>query len=266
MSAWTQRIGVGVDDFRLPIKEGLARAARLGFNAVELGAGGGEIAPARLSESGRRHLARMCGNLGLTTAALTADVGGPGLSDAAGVSARVELTVDVLTLAADLHVPVVCADVGQMVDPNTGEPDPVALDAIKAIGERADRLGTIFAIQTGADAPEHLAPLLSAIACPSLAVCMDPARLIGLGHDPMAGLQPLAEWIMLSHLGDATRGRPGHAGIETPLGQGQLDLPRYLAELSATPSNSPLILRRRDSRRPIDDLAAAMTLLQSLTR
>ena len=125
MSVWTQRIGVGVDDFRLPVKEGLERAARLGFNAVELAAAVGEVSPANLSESGRRHLARLCGNLGLATAALTADPGGPGLSDAATVDARVELTGRVLALAADLHVPVVCADVGRMVDPNTGEPDPV---------------------------------------------------------------------------------------------------------------------------------------------
>lgn len=253
-----------MNDFHLPVKRGLEQAARLGFGAVELDAASGEVSPSQMSESGRRHLSRFCRNLGLGLAALSADVGPGGLANAAAVDAHVERTLRILELAAALHVPVVTADAGSMVDPRSGEPSAVALDALRAIADHADRVGTIFGLQSGPDSPDALHRLFREIGCPSLKVCLDPAMLARFGHVPLEAVGALAEDIALSHLGDATLGRPERPGLETQLGRGQLDLPAYLAELAAAGYVGPLILRRRDSQRPVEDLAAAAQLVRPL--
>jgi sugar phosphate isomerase/epimerase len=242
----------------------LEQAAGLGFAAVELDAAAGETSPTELTESGRRHLARFCGNLGLDLAALSADVGPGGLADPAAVDAHVDRTRRVLELAADLRIPVVTADVGYLVDPRSGEPSPVVADALRAIAEHADRVGTIFGLQSGPDPPDSLHRLLRQMGCPSLKVCLDPAGLARFGHPPIEAVGHLAEDLALSHLGDATFGGPGRPGVETQLGRGQLDLPAFLAELAAAGYLGPLILRRRDSQRPVQDLAAAAQMVRPL--
>ena len=226
-----------------------------------MGAAAGEISPSQLSESGRRHLARMCRNLGLSVAALSAE--SLGLADPRTVDECVARTLPVLELAADLRVPVVVADVGPITDRDTEEPSSIAVDALRALADHAGRVGTRLALQTGPDSPEGLGGVLNAVDCPWLGVCVDPAMLVRYGHSPSAAIERLAEALLLSHLGDATSGGRGRTGLETQLGQGQLDLPAFLADLSAAGYHGPLILRRRDCRRPRDELAAAKRLLET---
>ena len=86
------RIGVDADDFRLPIKDSLRRAAELDFGAVEFATVEGELAPANLSASGRRHLARYLKGLGLELSALVADMPGVTLTDPRRADERVART------------------------------------------------------------------------------------------------------------------------------------------------------------------------------
>lgn len=260
----TQRVGVAVDDFGLPVKDGLQRAAHLGFRAVEIGATTGDVQPEQLSESGRRHLVRYLNNLGLAGAALSAEPGGPGLADPGVVDARVNQTRKIIELAAELGFRVVTAEVGRLVDPETDEILPIARDALQALGNHADRVGTFLAIQTGVDAPGKLYDALAAICSPSLQVCLDPAQLARSGHDPVAAIGPLANEIALSHFGDATLGGPASPGLETALGRGSIDLAALVAGLSDAGYSGPLILRRRDAHDPIRDLAAGIELVKSI--
>ena len=259
-----QRVGVGVDDFRLPVKEALRWAARLGFGAVQIGVARGQASPGQMSQSGRRHLVRACHTLGLSMAALADEPGGPGISDAAAADAHVERARMILELAADLGVAVVAANVGPVLDPVTGEPAPLAVEALRAIAEQADRVGTVYALQTGVDAPRGMRGALEALDCPWVRACLDPAQLACCGHDPVQAVAVLADWIALAHVADATMGGPAGGGVETRLGLGQIDLPAYLAELAGTACGGPLILRCRRSPEPVQDLAWARRQLESL--
>ncbi|MGL5094558.1 MAG: sugar phosphate isomerase/epimerase family protein, partial [Planctomycetia bacterium] len=64
-----QKVGVRLESFGLPVKEGLVVAARLGVEGVQFDAVG-ELAPGELSQTGRRHLLRLATTVGLKVAAL----------------------------------------------------------------------------------------------------------------------------------------------------------------------------------------------------
>lgn len=248
-----QLIGACADDFNLPVKQALQACSRIGFRAVEIGAARGEITPKTLSESGKKHLVRMCRNLGLSPVGLTLERGGPGWADASVVDQRVEQAKLVLELAAGLDVAIVSVQVGSLLG-REGTAAPHAVEAIRSVADHADRVGTLFAVQTGADVPADLAETLEHIACPALRVCVDPATLTRFGYDPVDAVESLAAVIGLSRVGDATAGRADRPGMETTLGRGQLDLHRYIAGLAAADYFGPLMLRRRESHHAIRDL------------
>ena len=259
-----QTIGVAIDDLRMPAKEGLQQAARMGFRAVEIGAARGELSPSNLSETGRRDVCRYLQNLGLHAAALTADAAGPGLADSAAVDAGVYRIQRILELAADLRVPAVTLNVGRLANAADDPAASIVTDALKALAEHTDRVGAVLAVQTGPASPDQLRQVLAGVGCPSLRVCLDPAMLACRGHDPSQAVAALADNIALSRLGDAVIGDPERAGAESAIGHGQLDLRTYLANLTAAGYHGPLILRRRDGDRPIDDLASGRQFVRSL--
>ena len=98
------KLGVDVQDLPLPTKAALGKAAELDFRLIELPAVEGEVSPTNLSKSGRRHLSHLVDSLGLSMAALVGDVPQTRLTDPQTVGKRVEVTLQVLALAADALV------------------------------------------------------------------------------------------------------------------------------------------------------------------
>jgi len=256
-----QSIGVDVDDFRLPVREGLRRASDLRFRNAEIGAVTGELAPPNLSSSGRRHVTRLVEGLGLQLAALTADLPGLRLTDPRSADQRVAETLQILELARDLKTPTVTASVGTLTHPDTGELSPLAVEALRRIGEYADSRGVIFAIRPSGDGAERTGQLLDALGCPSIRICLDPAALVMAGVNPLPLIERLPDRIALVHARDGTAGLSERAGRETRLGEGEVDLVSILAGLSAADYHHPYILRRTDSQTPSQDLEEGRTVL-----
>jgi sugar phosphate isomerase/epimerase len=251
------QIGVDADDFRLPIKDGLRRAAELEFGAVEFATVEGELAPSNLSASGRRHLARYVHGLGLELSALVADMPGVTLTDPRRADERVARTCRVIELAREIGAPVVTASVGALTHPETKAASPLAVEALARIGECADECGVTFAIRPSYDTADRVANVLTVLRCPSLHVGLDPAAMVMAGVNPLASFEQIADHVRLFHARDATAGFPDRPGHETRLGAGEVDLPRVLAMLNAAEYEGPLILRRVDSTTPVQDLTVA---------
>ncbi|RME41750.1 MAG: hypothetical protein D6788_00560, partial [Planctomycetota bacterium] len=168
-------IGAHVGDLRRRIKEVLPKVAEVGFQAVEIPAAEGEISPAALSTSGRRHLARFVEGLGLSLSVLSADLPGRRLTDPKTAQERVERTCAVIQLARDLHVPVVTSETGVLTHPDTGAPSPLALEGLARIGEVADGCAVTFALRTPQETGDRTASLLRMLDCPAIGVGFDPA-------------------------------------------------------------------------------------------
>ncbi len=249
------KIGVRVNDYRTDVKRGLQLAGAQRFNAVELSADAAELAPRNLAESGRRHLARLVAQTGMTFAALGSEAAGGGLADPARVDALVAATRDALRLAADMRVPVFTHDVGELHGLTEGERDGVT-DALRTLAAEAERVGTIYAVRSRLCTPDALAGLVETVDCPLVKLSVDPGALLMAGFDPLAALERFGEQVVLAYVRDAQRGDAEHPGRETALAAGRLDLPAYLAHLSASGCASTPILRRAQALNPAADLAA----------
>lgn len=250
-------IGVDVDDLRLHVKDGLRKASELGFRTVELATVRGDLEPSSLSSSGRRHLSRYVDGLGLRMAALVADLPGLRLADPSTVDEHVEATCRILELARDLEVPVVTASAGALTHPETGEPFPNPIEALKRIGEYADSRGVLYALRPAYDGGDRIARVLDELGCPSIRICLDPAAMVMAGANPLSVIEQLGSQITLMHARDGTAGMLERTGHETRLGEGEVDLISVLAMLSAADYAGSYVLRRTDSQTPIEDIASA---------
>ncbi|GIK16065.1 MAG: hypothetical protein BroJett003_10290 [Planctomycetota bacterium] len=258
------QLGVDLDDLRLPIKEAVPAAARLGFRAIEFGLGNPELSEAAASQSGRRHFLRFAKDYGLAAAAASADFPGLRLTDAVRVEERIDRTRAVLQAAGAMHVPVVTAGVGALTDAATGLPSATAIEALRQIARDAERSGVIYAIRPSADAPEHLAAFLSSLDTPHVRLCLDPAAMLMSGTSPHRLLALRSGDVVLSHVRDATAGAPGRGGAETAIGEGDVDFLSHLMLLDASGYHGPHIVRRQTSEHPLHDLASAREYLARL--
>jgi len=259
-------LGVLVDHLQLPVKEGLRRAAEMGFAAVELMATSPQVNPEVLGRTGQRHLARYVRDLGLRLAALGADLGAAGLGEPAAAEYRLDTLRRILELAAGLGVPVVTTRLGSVAEDVADAQRALIVEGTRALAEHADLTGTIVAAQTGSERPERLAAFLKQIDCPHVRVCYDTGAVLMRGDDPIGGVEALAEFVVLSHLRDATRGRPEQAGQEVAIGQGELDLAAYLGALEEAGYRGPQIVVRSQSERPLAEIALAKARLDALLR
>lgn len=259
-------IGLNLGDLRLGAKEAIALAAQLAVNVLEIPAVAGELSPRELSESGRRHVVRYVSGLGMSLASLSADMPQARLTDPAAVDARIERTREIIELAAALKVRLVTTSVGALTHPDTGEPSPVALEALRAMGERADLCGCVLAIRPSHDTPERIERVLAALDCPALRIGIDPAAAAMVGVNPLPLVERFAGRIALVHARDATAGGPRGGGHETRFGEGEVDLETFYAMLSAVDYAGPHILRRTDSQTAAQDIAAGRDALIRMMR
>lgn len=261
MAAARKNIGIRADDYRLDVRSALRCARQGAFASVELGADRGEVAPENLSESGRRHLARIISGEGLRLASLSHEAG-PELSDAARTDEAVARTAEMLRLTRELGAPILAHDVGELLD----LPEPrraLALDALRELGAQAERYGAVYAVRSRLARPDDLAAMVQAIASPLVRISIDPAQLLMAGFDPLEALAHFGDQVVLAYVRDATRGSPHAAGQETALGAGRLVLPQYLAMLDAAGYHAAPILRRERGLHPAKDIAADRAILEA---
>ena len=255
-------IGLRANDLRTDVKNAISQARRLAFSALELGVDSGEVTPDALSESGRRHLARLVRSEGLSLAALASDARGVGIADPGSVDELVNRTGSALRLAGDMGVSLFSHDVGEILSLSDAE-RATAVEALRALAEQAERFGTVYAIRSRAGAPDEVSRLVKTVDCPLVRVAIDPAALLMSGFDPLESLGGFGEQLVLAYVRDATRGSAEHVGHETALGQGRLELDAYLAGVDAAGCGSAPILRRTDTANPVGDLAADQAILRA---
>lgn len=255
-------VGLVLDCFRQPAKNALQSAARLKFRQLELPAAHGEVAPSALSTSGRRDLRHYVSSLGMQLSSLGADVGGGRFTDPATIERSLDATRQVAELAADLQVPIVTAHLGRL-DKQTLERTDVAA-AVRELADIADRTGTFFAFETAGAEPTTLAKLLREVGSPQVGACYDPGSLVISGVDPLSGIEPLADHILLARARDAIAGIGDRPGREAPFGQGEVDFAAYLASLDAAGYKRVPFLRRSNADDPSEELSKARERLLSL--
>jgi len=148
--------------------------------------------------------------------------------------------------------------------PEAGDPGrPSMLDTLARAGRMAAEKGVTLAFETGQETALLLRLTLDELKAPNLKVNFDPANMLlyDMG-DPIHAVEILGPDIRSVHLKDARRPAiPGQWGQEVPLGQGEVDIPRFLRTLRAIGYAGPLVVERevgtqaeriRDVRHGID--------------
>ena len=151
--------------------------------------------------------------------------------------------------------------------PDPGDPDRSAfLGTLAHAGRLAADKGITLAFETGQESADLLRRTLDELKAPNLKVNFDPANMLlyDMG-DPIRAVEVLGPDIRSVHVKDALRPTvPGQWGTEVPLGQGEVDIPRFIAALKRVGYAGPLVIEREvgDQADRIRDIAAGLALLR----
>ncbi len=131
--------------------------------------------------------------------------------------------------------------------PEAGDPGRSSmLDTLARAGRMAADRGVTLAFETGQESALLLRLTLDDLKSPNLKVNFDPANMLlyDMG-DPIHAIEILGPDIRSVHVKDARR--PAEAGLwgtEVPLGEGEVDIPRFLKTLRAIGYAGPLVIER----------------------
>ena len=186
-----------------------------------------------------------------------------GIVPDAAWEANKKIVVAGAKLSAELKSPVLTLHAGFL-----DESDPVALkkytDRVKFIVDTCGEAGVPVAFETGQETAADLAKFMPTV--PGAGVNFDPANMILYAKgNPVEAVRTLAPWIRHVHLKDAVlTKKPGTWGTEVPWGDGEVDAPRFLAELKAAGYKGNFAIEREGGNDRTGDIAlAAKRLLNS---
>jgi len=278
------KIGVMVESFRAGLAGGLAAAAEVGADGVQLYATRGETHPDRLNAAGRKELKQRIADAGLELAAVCGDFGGHGLQNADDNPRRIDDSKKVMDLALELGCDVITTHIG-VIPPDKAHPRyAVMAAACRQMGRYGEQVGATFAIETGPETAEVLRAFLDDMP-DGIGVNFDPGNLkMVFNEDIPAAVKTLGPYIVHTHAKDGVQLKPvdpvrlygafaeqGAAAFdhtrylrELPLGEGDVPWPEYLAALRDEGYDSYLTIEREVGPDPRGDIARAVTFLRRL--
>ncbi len=180
---------------------------------------------------------------------------------------RLAKAQQIADFAKILGVEVVAAHVGFVPE----EPDdPQYAEVLAVVGEFADYLagnGQILSLETGQETGQCLLRFLQDLGRDNVRVNFDPANMILYGSgDPIAALELVGQYVVGVHAKDGTPPTaPDQLGTETPLGQGDVGIERFIQTLKDIGYRGPLTIEREitgDQQKA--DIIEARTLLEGI--
>jgi sugar phosphate isomerase/epimerase len=165
--------------------------------------------------------------------------------------------------AVGLHIGFVPHDAR---DPVYGQVLTVARDLCSHCKAQKQRVH----LETGQESADTLLRFLADTGCDNLFVNFDPANMILYGSgEPIEALKKVARYVRSVHCKDAKwAARPGEEwGVETPLGQGDVGMERFLCTLKEIGYDGPLTIEReipQDPARQKAEIGAGIRLLEEL--
>jgi sugar phosphate isomerase/epimerase len=141
------------------------------------------------------------------------------------------------------------------------------VDALHQVADYCKRNGQTFRCETGQETPIALLRVIRAAGYENVGVNFDAANLILYGKaNPVDALDTLGPLVMGVHAKDGRYPTdPERLGEETPIGQGKVDFPRFLARLKEVGYSGPITIEREISGpQQTADILAAKRYLEGL--
>lgn len=263
------KIGVIPDSFRLPVREGIKKAAEIKVDGIQPYVAGGELDPKNLTQTGREDLKGFVEGLGLVFSALVGDFGGHGFADSSDIDWRVGRTKEAIDLAVDLGVNVVTTHIGVVPEDENDIAWKTMVQSLPEVGSYAYEKGVFLATETGPELAELLKKLLDTVDNPGIKANYDPANLVMVaGDDPVKGVYTLRDYIVHTHAKDGIKldqpDEKGRKWLEMPLGEGGVDFPEYLKAMKEIGYTGFFTIEREVGDNPVADIINARDFLKKL--
>ncbi len=151
--------------------------------------------------------------------------------------------------------------------------DPLHRQIVAVAGQLCDHCkanGQNLHLETGQESADSLVRFLGEVGRDNLFVNFDPANMILYGcGEPIEALRKVGRWVRSVHCKDAKwAARPGQDwGAETPLGEGDVGMERFLRTLDEIGYAGPLTIEREIPQEPIrqkEEIGRGIRLLEML--
>ena len=276
------KIGVMLESFRLPDKEAIEAAKKVGAEGIQMYCTRGDHAPDNMTSDKKKELLSMMDANGLVFSAICGDLG-RGFGNKELNPGLVEESKKILHLAKELGTDIVTTHIGVVPEDPSEERYKIMQEACFELAKFADDMGSHFAIETGPETSKTLRSFLDTLGSTGVAVNLDPANLVMVtGDDPVKAVDNLAPYIVHTHakdgvkLGDCDPLRV-YGVITTPdniptsrtfeevaLGTGQVDWKNYLAALDKIGFHGFLTIEREVGSDPAKDIKTAADFLKNI--
>lgn len=275
-------IGVIVDSFRVGTFTGIAKAAEMGADGIQLYCAEGVNAPENMTADRVRELLDRVKSHGMKFSALCGDLG-KGFHHKELNPELIERSKRILDLAKELETDIVTTHIGVVPTDKSIERYSVMQEACFELANYADSIGSHFAIETGPEPSIVLKNFLDELGSTGVAVNLDPANLaMVVGDDPVEAVHNLKDYIVHTHAKDGVmlhKTNPEYiygvtprpediAGIrffkEVPLGEGSVDFAKYLKALEDVGYRGFLTIEREVGEDPSADIRKAKDHLTNI--
>lgn len=256
------KVGIQLASLRLPLKQALLTAARLGAQAVEIDARG-EIKPADLSQTAVRQVRKMLEDLNLRVSAVSFRTR-RGYNQPDELERRIDATKQAMKMAFDLGANVVVNAIGRVPEGTDSAEWRTMIQALADLGRYGQHVGATLAADTGTESGEELKRLIDALPIGALAVNFNPGNLIVNGHSASAAMRALASHVLHVHARDGVRDLSQGRGVEVALGRGSADFPELLSLLEEQQYRGYFTIERSNASDPVFEIGEAVKYLKNI--
>lgn len=181
---------------------------------------------------------------------------------------RVNITRDIAEFAVETGAAGIGMHVGFVPEDWDCSQFPEIVGVIKGVCEYCRALELNVNLETGQETVQTLHHFVEQVNRPNLGINFDPANMIIYGSgEPIPALNTVRQHIRSCHCKDAMwSDNPGEdLGVETPLGEGQVDIEAFVKRLFEIGYRGPLTIEREVSgEQQVKDIRQAITLLKSI--
>ena len=184
---------------------------------------------------------------------------------------RVARTKAVSDVARKLAIDSVACHIGFVPEEQDDPAYAGIRDVARDICDHCGNNGQFFTLETGQEPAKVLLRFMGDVNRPNLRINFDPANMILYGTgDPIEALEVLGKQVISVHCKDGDWppvDQPKALGVERPLGEGSVGIPRFIAKLKEIGYRGVLSIEReeQDATRRSADIRNAVALLRRLT-
>lgn len=255
------KVGAFLSSFRLDFQSALDKAQSIGLDGIQLSNLKNEINVEDISEKKAEEIRRLFCDHNLAISSVCGDIGGFALDNEAEAKNRIARTKKIMEATKLLGSTIVQTHIG-FIPEDFNHPKVVIMrKCMEEIGKYGRKIGVVLATETGPEPASTMKRFLDTVQIPTIKVNYDPANLVMNGFDCIGGVAELKDYIVHTHAKDGRKKEDAKGRKEQPLGQGEVNFPKYIQAMDAIGFKGFYVIEREVGETPDKDIAEAKRFL-----